>query len=854
MNTPDRHLLDRGWKAIRAGDTPLDGSAISDPATPLTGWLDAVVPGTVLTTLCSALPQEFPDPYYGIPSPAIPDASSAGVDRYTFWFAAAVELPALGPGQQAWIRFRGINESAEVFFNGRRLNAATLRGMFLRHAFNVTPLARPGAANRVAVRVTPPDPPGVPGGNGGGPPNIANSVTMRYGVGWDWVIPMPDRSAGIWDEVAVEITGSVTIADPHVVTTVLGSDGTLLGQASVAVSAEVANAASEPVAGELACDFNGGTARVELSLAPGETRTIAFPPLTVDAPRLWWPNGYGEQPLYPLTITASAGGTVSHVATLDVGIRQIGVDVIDVGGMSSRAFRVNGRRIFLRGGNWIGTDAMLRLSARRYDDEVRLHAMTGLNFIRVWGGGIAERPEFYDACDRYGMLVMQDFWISGEYDSGYPPDYGAIFLACAADTIRLLRNHPSLLFWCGGNEALPPEPIAKQLQCFVEGGEACTALDGTRPYIDMSTNIAGSVSSQYLDGPYGILDPETFFGGRGTGPLRDTPFNPELGSVGTPVVESVLAMMPAEAANDFPTPEAWNDTWKYHTYIPYSSGGLTRPDQVLTYGTPATLAGFCQRAQLANYLQYKALVEGYTMQMWTQATGFVIWKTQNPWPGLRGSLYDWYLDQNGGYYGVRQATEPVHAQIDLATGEIVIVNVSADDLENVEFSATAYDLEGRAGTPVRGTLARAPSMSVTRTGASAPSPAGAPAWFVQLTIGGRPSNFSWLHRSDGDYTSLATMPTASIETSATARLSNGRTFARVRIANTTSPVAFFLRLQVLEQTGGTRILPVFYSDNYFSLVSGETREIDLDFAGEGGDLYVEGWNVPRQRIRVTAEG
>ena len=210
----------------------------------------------------------------------------------------------------------------------------------------------------------------------------------------------------------------------------------------------------------------------------------------------------------------------------------------------------------------------------------------------------------------------------------------------------------------------------------------------------------------------------------------------------------------------------------------------------------------------------------------------------------------WY----GGYYGVRQATEPVHAQIDLATGEIVIVNVSADDLENVELSATAYDLEGRSGTPVRGTLARAPSMNVTRTGMSAPSPAGAPAWFVQLTIGGRPSNFSWLHRPSGDYTSLAHMPTATIEASATARLSNGRTVARVRIANTTSPVAFFLRLQVLEQTDGTRILPVFYSDNYFSLVGGETREIDLDFAGQGGDLYVEGWNVPRQRIRVTAEG
>ena len=80
----------------------------------------------------------------------------------------------------------------------------------------------------------------------------------------------------------------------------------------------------------------------------------------------------------------------------------------------SREVYVNGQRIFIKGGDWIASDALLRLSPQRYDAEVRFHRDMNLNLIRVWGGGITERPEFYDACDRYGILVFQDFWMSGD--------------------------------------------------------------------------------------------------------------------------------------------------------------------------------------------------------------------------------------------------------------------------------------------------------------------------------------------------------------------------------------------------------------------------------------------------------
>jgi len=132
---------------------------------------------------------------------------------------------------------------------------------------------------------------------------------------------------------------------------------------------------------------------------------------------------------------------------------------------------------------------MLRLSNKRYRDEVRLHAEMNLNFIRVWGGGIAERPEFYDACDEYGILVMQDFWISGEYSDPSSEGYTQIFLNCAKDTIRMLRNHASLCFWTGANETDPPNDISGALRCYIEGAVpagGCAGfelLDGTRIYI-----------------------------------------------------------------------------------------------------------------------------------------------------------------------------------------------------------------------------------------------------------------------------------------------------------------------------------------------------------------------------------
>ncbi|MEM7283901.1 MAG: glycoside hydrolase family 2 TIM barrel-domain containing protein, partial [Pseudomonadota bacterium] len=150
---------------------------------------------------------------------------------------------------------------------------------------------------------------------------------------------------------------------------------------------------------------------------------------------------------------------------------------------NGRVFVVNKKRIFIRGGCWTFSDAMLRHSAQNYDDQIRHHAMMNLNLIRIWGGGTTERPEFYEACDRYGILVWQEFWITADCNHGQQnPEDHALFMRSAIDAIGLVRNHASLALWVGGNEGPPPGDLDRRLAA------AIGVNDPDREYVSYSTD------------------------------------------------------------------------------------------------------------------------------------------------------------------------------------------------------------------------------------------------------------------------------------------------------------------------------------------------------------------------------
>ncbi|EOY11336.1 Glycoside hydrolase family 2 protein isoform 6 [Theobroma cacao] len=757
----------------------------------------------------------------------------------------------------------------------------------------------------------------------------------------------------------------VKIIDPHLVSSFFDHNTRVYLHATTELENKSAWVAECSLNIQVTTELEGSICLVEhlqtqhVSVPPGARIQYTFPQLFFYKPNLWWPNGMGKQSLYNVSITIDVKGYGKSDSWGQLfGFRKIESHIDSATG--GRLFKVNGQPIFIRGGNWILSDCLLRLSEERYKTDVKFHADMNLNMIRCWGGGLAERPEFYHYCDVYGLLVWQEFWITGDVDGrGIPvsnpngPLDHDLFMLCARDTVKLLRNHPSLALWVGGNEQVPPPDLNTALKndlklhpFFENQSENAMSvedmstvfkdpsqyLDGTRIYIQGSLwDGFANGKGDFTDGPYEIQNPEDFF----RDDYYNYGFNPEVGSVGMPVAATIRATMPPEGwqiplfkklPNGY-TEEVPNPIWEYHKYIPYSKPGKVH-DQIELYGIPKDLDDFCLKAQLVNYIQYRALLEGWTSHMWSKYTGVLIWKTQNPWTGLRGQFYDHLLDQTAGFYGCRCAAEPIHVQLNLATLFIEVVNTMSEELSNVAVEASVWDLEGACPYyKVFDTHSFPPKKVVSIGEMNYPkSKNPKPVYFLLLKLYDVSNyhiisrNFYWLHLSGGDYKLLepyrkkriplkitsktfikgssyeiemnvqnkskkpdpkiltcknnfvsrhgdGDFDMASLETTfeETEEKQNAGLFQRLcrqfsretdglKVAEVNGSdvgVAFFLNFSVHamktdhKEGEDTRILPVHYSDNYFSLVPGEEMSIKISFQVPQGvtpRLTLRGWN------------
>ncbi len=243
----------------------------------------------------------------------------------------------------------------------------------------------------------------------------------------------------------------------------------------------------------------------------------------------------------------------------------------------------------------------------------------------------------------------------------------------------MIRNHPSLAFYCGGNEIPPPEDI---LNTMIDS--LLPALDSTRYFFEYSN--VDSMSHNSIggngDGTYRI-QPLSYFWEK-----RSFPFNSEIGSVGIGDYQSLERFIPPQ---DLVLPgSTWtsaDSVWRYHKPSWYG-------DFIDAYGKPKDLKDFADKAQLINYDQYRGLMEGHIAHMWDWYTGVIIWKTQNPWTALRGQMYDYYLDPNGGLYGLNHADKPLHAMYNPVDGMLMIANHTFKPQHDLMIQAKAYDIAG----------------------------------------------------------------------------------------------------------------------------------------------------------------
>jgi mannosylglycoprotein endo-beta-mannosidase len=707
----------------------------------------------------------------------------------------------------------------------------------------------------------------------------------------------------------VSTTKALQLKHPKVTTKIKGTT------ASVTIQMQVQNSTAITQTGFVSYELEGKTQQQSITVEAGKTIPIQFDVFEIENARLWWPNGTDPKnpkkapELYTLNLYASMkadlnADSLSDQHTLRVGMREFTNEMIEIDDLSdstgtrkrkSRQFVVNGVPVFIRGGNWMGMDTLFRGDATRYRNEVRMHKEMNLNMIRVWGGGLIERPEFYEACDELGIMVMQEFWFSSEFKFYDVPDsYAKLFTKCAKDTIQMLRNHTSLLFWCAANESEPPASLLTELQGYI--GEGAEALDD-RLLVKNSLMIHGD--SVGTDGPYGILKLDNYFQKMPGGWIN--PLNPEIGSLGIPPVESIRRMIrktnlakPPKKFAQFEIPSqnydthkdlpVVNESWhqlKYSQYfVDYNvdkMGNMTKnfDDQLYTYGVPKDIDAFCDQAQLTNYMQYKALWEGYLTHMWNWYTGLIIWKSQGCWTGVRAKLYDWFLEQNGGHWGVKDACEAIHVQLNFihypkgTSYEVNVVNHTLQELGNLNLHWNAYGLKGTIGSGKIPAETKNLGSSTTKIGdldlTQILSELASDVYFMILELEQEGKTLSrnmyWLSKT-GHYEEIGNYKVASVTTTAKgSKGANGNYVLQTSFKNNSAQLSFWNRLQVRKSRTsgkiGERVLPVFYEHNYFSLKSIETvsNQIEFQYDGKEGapELWLKGWNQKWLQVAIDWE-
>lgn len=829
-SVPPTVVLASGWQLQFVNKVAQTGAEISTPSFQSNSWYVATVPGTVLTSLVND--HVYPEPLYG--ENDRPDVIPDSLARNSYWYRTVVKIPKDYKHHRVWLNFEGINYSAVVWVNGAEVG--TIRGAFIRGIFDITVHVKPGKDAVVAVEITPQPHPGVPhehtiangiGKNGG--ITAIDGPTFLSTIGWDWLPAIRDRDSGIWQKVFLSASGPVTVKEP-LVTTDLPLPRTDV--ADVGVQATVENVTDKPVKGVMEGRIENIVFSKEVELAPHSKQQVRFdaqntPALHMEKPRLWWPNGYGPHNLYTLHLSFKTRHRVSDEQDVSFGVRKI---TYSVPGTNTLTISVNGVPIFIRGGDWGLDEAMKRIPRARLDAEIHLHQLANLNLIRNWVGQSTDE-DFYELCDKYGILVWDEFFQPNPGD-GPNPDDVPTYIANVRDKILRYRNHPSIALWCARNEGYPPPEIDAILR------KLLAELDPTRRYQPSSTD-GGGVRSH---GPYSWRVPRDFYN------VTDDYFKTETGSVSVPTLESIHGMMPRK---DW---ETIDDDWAEHDFARGGSGASKYPEEIAArYGKIRNLADFVRKAQLANYEAFRAMYEGRNALLFHPTTAVITWMSNPAQPSFVWQIYHYDLEPMSSFFAVMHASEMVHIQYNQADGQVQVINNRPTAMTGMTAQEAVYNLNG--------TLAYEHSMPVTAEpdiatdlGEVAFPATVSEVHFIKLELKDGDgelisSNFYWRTKleHEDDFTALNRMPMVTLDATAETKDVDDNRVVTLTLRNPTKSIALMAHVQ-LRRKSGERVLPAYYSNNYVSLVPGECRTITItaaiaEYHGEDALLAVDGWNV-----------
>ncbi len=846
-------FLHEGWQLQSSCVAKTSGEKVSAAGFDASTWHKATIPATVVGALVTD--KTYPDPDYGTNLKTIPgmdyssksffalqDMPKDSPFRCSWWYRTEFASPNSAGSAATWLHFLGINYRANIWINGKKVAGdKEVAGTYRTYEFDVTKYLVRGKSNALAVEIF------APGKD-------------DLGITWvDWNPTPPDKNMGIWKEVFLTSSGDVTVRNPYVASK-LGNGYTT---AALTASADLHNAATHPVQGNLKFEMPGVQLNQAVSLAPGETKTVKFAPeqfaeLQLAHPHLWWPYTLGEPYLYQATLTFSTADATSDSANTSFGIREVTSELTPQGG---RLFKINGHNILIRGAAW-APDLLFRWSSAKLDADLAYVRDMGMNTIRLEGR--IDREELFSKADQLGILVMPGWTCCDAWEqwSKWKDEQHAVSAASLRSQIRILRQHPSVFVWLNGSDNPPPAEVEKSYLAILK------ELDWQNPSVSSASETATTVtgaSGVKMTGPYEYVPPVYWLADKKAGGAYG--YNTET-SPGP-------AIPPRESLERFiPKDHLWpiDDVWNYHaggerfTTVNVFTDGLNR-----RYGPATSLDDYLKKAQAVTYDGQRAMFEAYARNKYV-STGVIQWMLNNAWPSLIWHLYDYYLVPTGGYFGTKKACEPIHIQYSYDDNSVAVINGTFDTLKGMKASAKIYNIDASEKASKEATLDLGPDSS-NKAFDLPRVPGISKTYFVRLQLhdakGGLVSdNFYWLsskldtldweHKQDtvytpqkdfADLTGLNSLPQVKLDVAATATQNDQANGGmRVTAKNASSAVAFMVHLRLTQGKGGADVVPVFYQENYFSLLPGESREVAISYplsalAGQSAVVEVDGYNV-----------
>lgn len=839
---------------------PIKGEEASKKDYSTAEWYKVSVPTTIIAGLLANHVYDF-DPFL--------DTNLARIAGPQFdtswWFRNQFTLPAVQHGKNVVITLHGINYKANIWFNGTLIaDTSTIKGPFRVFEFDVTKLVSYTGANVLALEITRPFNPNRRGGD----------LAIDYA---DWIHYPADYNGGIVNNVEVHLYDKVAVMHPFVETKF---DLPSLKTAHLTVYADVANYSEEPVDAEVKGRINENihfTQKVHLEAR--EKKEVAFTPaqypqLNITNPKIWWPWQYGKPELNHIEINAVRNGKISNTVAEHFGIRQMTSQFITD---KAREFIVNGKPILLRGSAW-SPDIFQRRSAKRQEQEMKLIRDMNINLVR--SEGKFEDDNFYDLCDKNGLLVMTGWMCCGawQYPERWTPPKRVVAISSDSSMMYWLRNKACVVTWLNGSDMPPRDTSVERDWLTIEAN-----LHFPNPILATANESESKVSGKSgvkMAGPYDWVPP--YYWEQDTdkvgGPWS---FATEISTgPSIPPYESLIKFISKDSISNT------SKTWNYHAGT-MQFGNTHIFDSALygRYGTPVNMKDYIAKAQAQNYEGERAMMEAYGLYKHTTATGVVQWMGSNPWPGIIWHTYDYYLYPAGTYFGIKKALEPLHIQYSYKSRDVIVSNSWLHSYSGLEVKADVYNLDGT----VKYTNTMQTSInadSVVRCFAIPAVDGTSPAYYLRLQLKDKSGkiesiNWYWLSQKEDelnfkkstwyhtpqsaftDYTALQQLPPTTISASHTVAAGTDSTVQTITVTNTGKAVAFFVHVRAVKGKGGDDILPAIFNDNYVCLAPGETRHITITYnhkdAGTVAPHFIiEGWNIEqphtakKQNIDIVA--